>query len=329
MRFSAVKEAEELQSSGVNKAAAHPVARSKRGILARIWQQRWLYLLVAPAIVYFLVFCYVPMYGLIIAFKDYSPFVGFWESRWVGLEHFRQFFSSIYFWRLLRNTVLLNLYGLIFGFPIPIILALLLNEVGNSTFKRIVQTCSYMPYFVSTVVVAGMIVNFLSPTTGIVNNVLKALGFEPIPFLTRPEWFRPVYVASGIWQGAGWGSIIYLAALAGIDPSLYDAAKVDGANRLQRMRYVSIPGIMPTIMVLLLLNLGSMLSVGFEKVFLLYNPRTYETADVFSTYVYRAGLIGQQWGFGTAVGLFNSVANLILLALFNYLARKAGQQSLW
>jgi len=324
-----VKEAEELQSSGAKKAAARPVARRKGGALARIWQQRWLYLLVAPAIVYFLVFCYVPMYGLIIAFKDYSPFVGFWESRWVGLAHFRQFFSSIYFWRLLRNTVLLNFYGLIFGFPVPIILALLLNEVGNSTFKRIVQTCSYMPYFVSTVVVAGMIVNFLSPTTGIVNNVLKVLGFEPIPFLTRPEWFRPVYVASGIWQGAGWGSIIYLAALAGIDPSLYDAAKVDGANRLQRMRYVSIPGIMPTIMVLLLLNLGSMLSVGFEKVFLLYNPRTYETADVFSTYVYRAGLIGQQWGFGTAVGLFNSVANLILLALFNYLARKAGQQSLW
>lgn len=329
MRFPAVKEAEELQSSGAKKAAARPVARRKGGALARIWQQRWLYLLVAPAIVYFLVFCYVPMYGLIIAFKDYSPFVGFWESRWVGLAHFRQFFSSIYFWRLLRNTVLLNFYGLIFGFPVPIILALLLNEVGNSTFKRIVQTCSYMPYFVSTVVVAGMIVNFLSPTTGIVNNVLKVLGFEPIPFLTRPEWFRPVYVASGIWQGAGWGSIIYLAALAGIDPSLYDAAKVDGANRLQRMRYVSIPGIMPTIMVLLLLNLGSMLSVGFEKVFLLYNPRTYETADVFSTYVYRAGLIGQQWGFGTAVGLFNSVANLILLALFNYLARKAGQQSLW
>lgn len=174
-----------------------------------------------------------------------------------------------------------------------------------------------------------MIVNFLSPTTGLVNHLLRTLGMEPIPFMTRPEWFRTIYVASGIWQGAGWTSIIYLAALSGIDPTLYDAAIVDGANRWQRIRHVSLPGIMPTIMIILLLSLGSMLYVGFEKVFLLYNPRTYETADVISTYVYRAGLIAQQWGFGTAVGLFNAVVNLILLATFNYLARRMGQQALW
>jgi putative aldouronate transport system permease protein len=295
----------------------------------RIKQNRWLYLMMLPAIVYFGVFHYLPMFGVVIAFKRYDPFTGIWASPWVGFKHFDRFFSSIYFFRLIQNTVLLNLYGLIAGFPAPIILALLLNEVARPLYKRVVQTVSYLPHFVSTVVIAGMIVNFLSPTTGLVNVFIKALGFQPVNFLVEPEWFRHIYVWSGIWQGLGWSSIIYLAALAGIDPTLYESAEIDGAGRLAKMWYISIPGIMPVIMVILLLNLGSMLYVGFEKVFLLYNPSTYETADVISTYVYRVGLVGLEYDFAAAVGLFNSVVSLILLSIFNWLAGRLQQQTLW
>lgn len=300
-----------------------------RELRKRLWRDRWLYLMVLPVVVYYIVFHYVPMAGVVIAFKQYDPFTGIVESPWVGFKHFLRFFDSIYFFRLIRNTILLNVYGLVVGFPAPIILALMLNEVTRPLFKRVVQTISYLPYFCSTVVIVGIVVNFLSPTTGMVNQVIKALGGQPIAFLSSPEWFRHVYVWSGVWQGVGWSSIIYLAALAGIDPALYEAAEMDGAGRFAKMWHISIPGIAPVIMVLLLLNLGNMLNVGFEKVFLLYNPSTYSSADVISTYVYRAGLLEQQYDFGAAVGLFNSVVSLVLLTAFNWLAGKLGQQTLW
>lgn len=300
--------------------------------LAYSWRQvkrhRWMYAFLLPTLLYFIIFHYIPMYGIVIAFKDYSPFVGIADSPWVGLKHFERFFQSIFFSRLLRNTLFLNVYSLIFGFPLSIVLALMLNEVRSHLFRRTIQTVSYLPYFISTVVVVGMIVNFLS-TSGLVNIIIKKTGALAKPFLSDPRWFRSVYVATGIWQNVGWGSVIYLAALASIDPQLYDAAMVDGAGRFQKIWHISLPSILPVIMILLLFNLGGLLSVGFEKVVLLYNPAVYETADVISTYVYRAGLLGQQLSFGTAVGLFNSIVNLVLLTLFNQLAKRFGQQSLW
>jgi putative aldouronate transport system permease protein len=289
-----------------------------------------MYLMVIPAILYFLIFAYVPMYGVVIAFKDYNIFKGIGASPWAGLKHFERFFESIYFWRVIRNTVMINVWSLICGFPAPIILALLLNEVTRPLFKRTIQNVTYLPHFISMVVIAGMVLNILGPR-GPVNYILNMVGLQTIAFMHEPSWFRPVYVISGIWQGVGYGSIIYLAAMSGIDPTLYDAAEVDGAGRWGRMRHITLPGIMPTMMVILLLNLGSMLSVGFEKVYLLYSPEIYETADVIATYVYRAGLLAgaNEYDFGTAVGLFNSVTSMILLAAFNWLAGRFQQQQLW
>ena len=311
-----------------------PTIPSRRGRWHQVWKKikrcQLMYLMVFPALLYFVIFAYGPMYGIVIGFKDYNIFTGIRASPWVGFKHLERFFSSIYAWRVIRNTFLLNFWGLLIGFPAPIILALLLNEVMRPFFKRVVQTLSYVPHFISMVVVAGMILNILGPR-GPVNYVLDALGLEKIHFMAESAWFRPVYVLSGVWQGIGWGSIIYLAALSGIDLALYDAAEVDGAGRWGKMRYVTLPGIMPTIMVLLLLSLGSMLSLGFTKVYLLYSPETYETADVISTYVYRAGLAAgaNEYDFGTAVGLFNSVVSLILLSVFNWLAGRFHQQKLW
>jgi len=304
----------------------------RRSWIKTAWRElrfhRWMYLMVIPGVVYFSIFAYAPMFGLVIAFKRFNAFTGIWDSPWVGLGNFKRFFQSIYFMRLIRNTVLINLYSLAVGFPAPIILALLLNEVTRPMFKRTVQTLSYLPHFVSTVVVTSIIINLLS-MYGPINTLIGRLGLKAIPFMNRPEWFRHIYVWSGVWQGVGWGSIIYLAGLAGIDPMLYESAGIDGAGRLAKMWYISIPGILPTIMVLLLLSLGSMLSLGFEKIYLLYSPNTYETADVISTYVYRAGLLGGDYSFGTAVGLFNAVINVVLLALFNWLAGRLQQQTLW
>jgi putative aldouronate transport system permease protein len=319
-----------MELAGARRLAGRPQARSRWAAWrADIKRHYWLYLMVLPAIVYYLLFHYLPMGGLIIAFKRFNAFTGLFASPWVGLLHFQRFFNSIFFLRLLQNTFILNIYNLAIGFPAPIILALMLNEVRHAFFKRVVQTASYLPYFISTVVITGIIINFLSPSTGVVNNALKAMGFQTINFLNLPQWFRHVYVWTDVWQFIGWGSIIYLAALTGIDPTLYESAEMDGAGRLARMWYISIPCIMPTIMVILLLSLGNLLTVGFEKVFLLYNPNTYATADVISTYVYRAGLQGGQYDFGTAVGLFNSVVNLVLLASFNWIAGRMRQETLW
>lgn len=301
----------------------------RRAFARALEKDRVLILMVLPVVIHFLIFKYYPMYGNIIAFKNYSPVLGINGSHWAGLKYFEQFFNSPYFFRVIRNTVLISLYSLLWGFPIPIIFALLTNELRNGAYRRVVQSLSYIPYFISTVVVAGMLFNFLSPSTGIVNTVIRAFGGEPVHFLMEPEWFRTVFIASGIWQGFGWSSIVYIAALAGVSPELYEAATMDGAGRLQKIWHVSIPSILPTIVITLILNIGSFMSVGYEKIILLYNPVTMEVADVISSYVYRVGLVESNTSLGAAVGLFNAAINLVLVWSANRVARKISNVSLW
>ncbi|HLR65542.1 MAG TPA: ABC transporter permease subunit [Virgibacillus sp.] len=292
-------------------------------------QINWrLYVLIAPAIIYFVIFHYVPMYGVQIAFKEFFASEGIWGSPWIGFDHFDRFFNSYYFWRLLRNTLLLSLYQLLL-FPLPIILALSIHELKNGAFKKWTQTLTYAPHFISVVVVVGMIVIFLDPETGLVNRVITMFGGETIPFLTSPKWFRHVFVWSGVWQSLGWSSIIYLAALAGVNPELHEAAKVDGATRMQRIWHINIPGILPTIVVLFILNIGSFMTVGFEKVLLMQNSLNAPTSDVIQTFVYQTGLLEGQYSFAAAIGLFDSAINISLLVLFNYVARKVSDNSLW
>lgn len=302
------------------------------------WQAGWrlarkhkmLYLLMLPGILYYIIFKYVPMYGVIIAFQDFSMGLGIFGSEFVGLKHFIEFFvNTPDSWKLIRNTVMLNVYDLMFHFPTPIILALLFHELKNQFFKRFVQTISYMPHFLSTVVIAGILVIFLSPTTGIVNFALKYFGFEPIMFLGLPEWFRTIFVGSEIWQKAGWGTILYLAAIAGIDPALYEAAKMDGANRFQQMRHITFVGMVPVMIILFVLNLGHIMEIGFHKIILLYNPLNYETSDVINTFVYRRGILDADFSFATAVGLFQSAIGLVLVVIANRIARKYSETSLW
>mgnify|MGYP005764074313 CR=1 FL=1 len=282
-----------------------------------------------PGLLFYLIFHYAPMYGTLIAFQDFSPFRGFTQSPWVGFKHFEEFFNSIYFTRLLKNTFLLSFENILFSFPMPIIFALMMNEIKNSRLRSAIQSLSYFPNFISTVVLCGLIKNFLSPSTGIINAIIEALGGSAIDFLSSPGWFRPVYIISGIWQGMGWGSIIYYATLTSVDTSLYEAADIDGAGRFQKIFYISLPALVPTIVTLLLVNLGNMMNIGFEKVMLLYNEATYSTADIISTYVYRSGLIGQQYSFAAAVGLFNSLIGICLIVIFNFLARRFTKTSLW
>lgn len=288
----------------------------------------WLVMISLPFL-WYVIFCYTPMFGIVIAFKDFRVSKGIFQSDWVGFRWFLQFFNSIFFWRLVRNTLLLNVYGIIFHFPVTILFALLVNEMRGVVWKRTVQTVSYLPYFISSVIVVGMLVNFFSPNDGIVNTVIKSLGGEMVDFLADPKWFRFLYVGSNVWQYFGFSSIIYLAAMAGINEELYDAAQVDGATRPQRIWHITLPGIAPTVTIMLLLNLGSLLSVGFEKIILMYTPTNYEASDVIATYVYRQGIVSGQFGFAAAVGLFNSVANLILLVLFNRVARVFSETTLW
>lgn len=289
---------------------------------------KYIYLMSLPVILYYVIFHYVPIYGAIIAFKDFSPMLGILRSPWAGLRHFVDFFTGIYFWRLLRNTVLISLYQLIFGFPAPILLALLLNEVRVKFFQKTVQTITYLPHFISLIVVCGMIKDF-TMTRGVINDLVVFFGGQRSAMLQDPALFRTLYTVSGIWQEIGWGSIIYLAALAGIDPGLYEAAAIDGAGRFKQALHITLPGLMPTIIILLILRMGRMLSVGFEKIILLYNPATYETADVISTFVYRRGLLELNWSFSSAVGLFNSVINFALLIMANSLSKRMDKTSLW
>jgi putative aldouronate transport system permease protein len=310
--------------------AAVPGKRRRLGKAVRAIIRHWqLYVLIAPVLLYFIVFHYMPMYGVQIAFKDFIATKGIGGSPWVGFKHFERFFDSYFFWRLLKNTLGISLYELAVGFPIPIVLALMINEVRHKGYKKFVQTVTYAPHFLSTVVLVGLVIMFLSPTSGIVNTIIKAFGGEPVFFMTKPEWFKTIYVLSGVWQQMGWSSIIYLAALAGIDPGLHEAAKVDGATRLQRIWHINLPGIMPTVVILLILNIGSLMGVGFEKVFLMQNSLNNESSDVISTYVYRSGLLGAQYSFASAVGLFNSVVNFILLLTVNRIAKAVNQASLW
>lgn len=307
-------------------------ASTKRKKENRIWKsmkRNWrLYVLILPAIIYFVVFHYVPMYGVQIAFKDFIATKGIWGSPFVGFDHFERFFNSYYFGRLLKNTLLLSLYQLLL-FPLPIILALSINELRNGAFKKWTQTLTYAPHFISVVVMVGMIVIFLDTETGLVNRIITAFGGEAIPFLTSPSWFRHVFVWSGVWQTLGWNSIIFIAALAGISPELHEAATVDGATRMQRIWHINIPGILPTIVVLFILNIGSFMSVGFEKVLLMQNSLNAPTSDVIQTFVYQAGLLEGQYSFAAAIGLFDSFINIALLILFNYVARKVSDTSLW
>ncbi|OBZ14920.1 sugar ABC transporter permease [Bacillus sp. FJAT-27264] len=298
--------------------------------LRRDWSRhKYIYIMLLPVVIYYLVFMYFPMYGLQIAFKDFSPVKGILGSEWVGFKHFVSFYNSYYFWRLIRNTLLLSFYELIFGFPAPIILALLLNEIRGRIFKNVVQSITYLPHFISIVVVAGMMVDFLSGN-GLINQLTGLFGIPSVSFLIAPEWFRTIYVSSGIWQGIGWGSIIYLAAIAGIDPSLYEAAKTDGAGRFKQILHITLPGIMPTVIIMLILRFGSLMAGGsLEKILLLYNSTTYETADVISTFVYRRGLLQMDYGFSAAIGLFNNIINFLLLVSANKISRKINDTSLW
>lgn len=291
-------------------------------------QNKELLILMIPVLLYFAIFHYGPMYGAIIAFKRYIPMKGIIRSPWVGLDNFVNFFSSNYFWRVLRNTLTISLSTIFFGFPAPIILALMLNEVKSTLFKRSVQTISYMPHFVSIMVIAGIIVSF-SGTNGLINDLLSLVGIERSPLLQRKELFVPIYVISDIWQHIGWGAVIYIAALAGIDPNLYEASAIDGAGRWTQMWHITLPGLKPTIIILLILRLGRVMSVGFEKVFLLYNPMTYETADIIATFVYRRGMIEGSYAYSTAVGLFNSAINFLIIIMANSISRRVSEQSLW
>ena len=312
----------------MKEKTSQPV-RKKNSFLKYMSNYYQIYLLMLPAIIFIAIFCYYPMYGAQIAFRDYKFKLGFWGSEWVGLKHFARFVTSSNFWPLFRNTLLLSLYSLIAGFPAPIILAFLLNEMRSQKFKRVVQMLTYIPHFMSTVAICGLILLFVKRDTGIINQVIVMLGGEAQDFITDPGAFRTIYVLSGVWAGAGWGSIIYLAALSGVDSQIIEAARIDGANRLQKIIYIDFPSILPTIIILLVLNCGSLLSVGFEKVLLLQNQLNMETSDVISTYVYRIGILDAQYSYTTAIGLFNSVVNVIVLVIVNTIAGKLSDTSLW
>jgi putative aldouronate transport system permease protein len=287
-----------------------------------------IYIIVLPVVLYYLVFHYLPMYGALIAFKDFRPSLGVWGSPWVGFKHFKEFFGSYYFSRLLKNTLALSIYSLVFGFPAPIILALLLNELRSTLYKRIVQTVTYIPHFISIVIVSGIIIGFVKQD-GLISILVKQFSGYDGNLLLEPRFFRPVYVVSGIWQNIGWSSIIYLATLAGIDLELYEAARIDGAGRWRQTLAITIPSLLPTITILLILQMGSLMNVGFEKVMLLYNPRIYDTADVISTFVYRQGILSAQYSFSSAVGLFNSAINCFLVVFANQFSKRFTSNSLW
>jgi putative aldouronate transport system permease protein len=298
----------------------------------RLRAHMFLYFLALPGILYFLVFHYLPMFGIVIAFKDISPYNAvndIFYGEWVGLRQFRRFFNSYYFWNILGNTLIISGMKLLWGFPAPIILALLINEVRHTTFKRTVQTISYMPHFLSMVVVASLVTSLLSTSSGPINGLIKELGGQPINFLTQPEYFRSILVGTHVWQTVGWGTILYLAAMANIPPELYEAAAIDGANRWQQARYITLPGITFVIILLLIFAIGGLLNAGFEQILLLYSPSVYSVADIIDTYVYREGLIGQQYSYTAAVALFKSVVALLLLLSANRLAKKLGQPGIW
>ena len=294
--------------------------------LKREWQ---IYVMLLPTIVWLILFLYKPMYGLQVAFKDYSLFRGVSGSEWIGFEHFETLFNSDQFFRAIRNTVLISLYSLLIGFPVPIVLALMFNEILNQKFRKAAQTIVYLPHFISSVIIAGIVITALSPSSGIVNTIIGWFGMEPVYFLTRPEWFRPIFIGTGIWQEAGFQSIVYLAAIAGVSPTLYESAVVDGASRWQMMWKITIPSILPTILIMLIIRIGNILEVSFEMIILLYQPATYETGDVVNSFIYRQGIQAGQYDFAAAAGLFNAVMAFVLVITANTLSRRYSRTSLW
>ncbi|MCU6712544.1 ABC transporter permease subunit [Paenibacillus sp. J5C_2022] len=294
--------------------------------MRRHWQ---LYFVVLLPMAYLIIFKYIPMAGIVLAFKEYNVIQGMWGSPWAGMKYFNQFFESPNFWLYIKNTLGISLYGLLVGFPAPIILALALNEVGNGLFKKTVQMVAYAPYFISTVIMVSILIVTLSPNVGIVSKFFAWLGVENTNFMGIPGLFKSIYVWSDVWQFTGYGAIIYIAALAGVNPELYESAKVDGASRLQKIWNIDIPSLIPVSVILIILNLGNLMKLGFEKIYLMQNPLNLSTSEVISTYVYKVGLLNSSFSFSTAIGLFNSIINLILLILVNYMARRLSNTSLW
>lgn len=302
----------------------------RRPSMKRSLRKYWdLYLLLIPVVAYFVLFKFLPMYGLQIAFRDYKPRRGFWGSDWVGLKHFIRFFSTYTCWQIISNTLVLSLLTLLFTFPLPILLALILNEMRDGFYKKTMQTITYAPHFLSTVVVVGMITAFCSPSTGIVNTLIKACGGVPIYFMAKAEWFRPLYVISEVWTNTGWDSIIFLSALSSVDMQMYEAARIDGASRIKMLRYITLPSIMPTIAIMLILHCGRVMSIGFEKVFLLQTDLNIGVSEVISTFVYQQGIRSAQTSYATAVGLMNSVVNFILVIAVNTISKRVSEVSLW
>lgn len=303
--------------------------KNRMSFWQHVGDNKALYLMLVPGILYYLVFHYAPMVGIVIAFKDFDIFTGIWSSEWSGLTHFKDLFSRDYFYRIFRNSLAISFYKLAVTFPVPIALAIMLNEVQNTKFKRTIQTVVYLPYFLSWVVIAGIVNNLLSPSDGIVNVLIKATGGNAINFLASKEKFRTILVLSDLWHGVGWNTIIFLAALTNIDPQLYEAARIDGAGKIQQILNITIPGLKSTIVILLLMRIGNLMNNGFEQIYMLYNPNVYEVADVFETYVYRIGLVDTRYDFATAVGLFKSSISFVMLISANKIARLLGERGIF
>ena len=323
------KEGFSVEKASLGRLPAETRKARRHTVLKQMKANYFLYLFLLPATAYLLIFCYGPMYGIQIAFKDFYAYLGIEGSPWVGLKHFENFFRSPRFGALLQNTLTLSFYSLLAGFPLPIILALLLNYTPRQGLKKFAQTASYAPHFISTVVLVGMLNVFFSPRSGFVNTILGWFGSQPVFFLGDPKWFKHMYVWSGVWQSTGWGSIIYLAALAGVSPELHEAAIIDGANKLQRIWNIDIPTIMPTMVILLVMNFGSIMNVGYEKVFLMQNDLNMSASEIISTYTYKIGLQGAQYSYSTAIGLFNNIINFVMLVVVNRVARGLSGSSLW
>lgn len=304
-------------------------ARKKKEFYKRFKETRSLYLFIIPGLVFFFVFKYIPIYGSQIAFRKFSPWLGFWESPWVGFENFERFFSSPEFWSIIKNTLVINLANLIFAFPFPILLAIMLQQLGGSKLKKIIQTVTYAPYFISIVVTVGMLYTMLSPFGGVVNGIIRSLGGESIFFMAESSMYVPIYVISGIWQNCGWNAVVYIAALASVSEELHEAARVDGAGKLKRIWYIDLPSIMPTIVTMLILNAGQLLSIGFEKSFLMQNSINLGVSEVISTYTYKRGLIDGDFSFATAVQMFQAFINFGILLVVNKIGKKINETSLW
>ncbi|RAW13441.1 sugar ABC transporter permease [Paenibacillus taichungensis] len=320
----------ETSLQGQPHEPALPDSKSSLRFIGKKMKRHWqLYLVVFLPLLYLVIFKYIPMSGVVIAFKEYNVIQGIWGSPWVGLKYFDQFFESPNFWLYLKNTLGINMYGLLVGFPAPILLALALNEIRNGFFKSSVQMITYAPYFISTVIMVSILIVTLSPSVGIISKFTQILGIENTNFMGIPSLFKSIYVWSDVWQFSGYGAIIYIAALAGVNPELYESAKVDGASRMQKIFNIDLPSLIPVSVILLILNLGNFMKVGFEKVYLMQNPLNISTSEVISTYVYKVGLLSSSFSFSTAIGFFNSIINLILLVSVNYIAKKLSSSSLW